>query len=59
MDRGRVLAVGTPAAVLSDPAVVSSYLGDNDAAVNRSDVNASGRAAAADPERESIRATDQ
>jgi ABC-type branched-subunit amino acid transport system ATPase component/ABC-type branched-subunit amino acid transport system permease subunit len=36
MDRGRVLAVGAPAAVLSDAAVVSSYLGDNRAAINRS-----------------------
>jgi ABC-type branched-subunit amino acid transport system ATPase component/ABC-type branched-subunit amino acid transport system permease subunit len=39
MDRGRVLAIGSPAAVLSDPAVVSSYLGDNGAAINRSGAN--------------------
>jgi ABC-type branched-subunit amino acid transport system ATPase component/ABC-type branched-subunit amino acid transport system permease subunit len=36
MDRGRVLAVGRPADVLTDPAVVSSYLGDEAAAVHRS-----------------------
>jgi branched-chain amino acid transport system ATP-binding protein len=36
MDRGRVLAVGRPADVLADPAVVSSYLGDEAAAVQRS-----------------------
>jgi branched-chain amino acid transport system ATP-binding protein len=53
MDRGRVLAVGTPAQVLADPAVVRSYLGDNAAAVNRSDRTASGT------ERESVRATEQ
>jgi len=36
MDRGRVLAVGRPAEVLADPAVVSSYLGDDEAAIHRS-----------------------
>jgi branched-chain amino acid transport system ATP-binding protein len=57
MDRGRVLAVGTPAAVLTDPAVVSSYLGDNDAAVNRSDAT-SGRSATTGTQKEVIRATE-
>ncbi|HEV7763231.1 MAG TPA: ABC transporter ATP-binding protein, partial [Acidimicrobiales bacterium] len=38
MDRGRVLAVGRPADVLADPAVVSSYLGDDRSAINRSGV---------------------
>jgi ABC-type branched-subunit amino acid transport system ATPase component/ABC-type branched-subunit amino acid transport system permease subunit len=36
MDRGRVLAVGSPADVLADPAVVSSYLGNDAAVVQRS-----------------------
>jgi branched-chain amino acid transport system ATP-binding protein len=36
MDRGRVLAIGRPADVLADPAVVSSYLGEEQAAINRS-----------------------
>jgi branched-chain amino acid transport system ATP-binding protein len=36
MDRGRVLAIGRPADVLADPTVVSSYLGDDPAAINRS-----------------------
>ena len=60
MDRGRVLAVGTPAEVLADPAVVSSYLGDNATAVNRSDRRtAPPRPAAAGHERDAIRATEQ
>ena len=39
MDQGRVLAVGTPTAVLSDAAVVASYLGGdvNSPSVSRSD----------------------
>jgi branched-chain amino acid transport system ATP-binding protein len=53
MDRGRVIAVGTPAEVLADPGVVSSYLGDNAAAVNRSDKTGSASG------RESVRATEQ
>ena len=36
MDRGRVLAVGRPGDVLTDPAVVSSYRGDDQAAIKRS-----------------------
>jgi ABC-type branched-subunit amino acid transport system ATPase component len=36
MDQGRVVAAGLPAAVLSDPAVLSSYLGDDQTAINRS-----------------------
>ncbi|MGH9210011.1 MAG: ABC transporter permease subunit [Acidimicrobiales bacterium] len=52
MDRGRVVAIGAPAAVLTDPAVVHSYLGDDGAAINRSD-------AATTSERDAIRATDQ
>ena len=36
MDQGRVVATGPPAAVLSDPAVLSSYLGDDQTAINRS-----------------------
>jgi branched-chain amino acid transport system ATP-binding protein len=59
MDQGRVLAVGTPAEVLSDPAVVSSYLGDNDAAVNRSDRRTTPTRPAVGDEREAIRATEQ
>ena len=36
MDRGLIIAVGPPATVLRDPVVVSSYLGDNNAAIGRS-----------------------
>jgi ABC-type branched-subunit amino acid transport system ATPase component len=36
MDRGLVIAAGPSAAVLRDPAVISSYLGDNAAAIGRS-----------------------
>jgi ABC-type branched-subunit amino acid transport system ATPase component/ABC-type branched-subunit amino acid transport system permease subunit len=36
MDQGRVVAVGTPATVLTDPVVLRSYLGDDQAAINRS-----------------------
>lgn len=48
MDRGRVLAVGSPAEVLSDPEVIGSYLGDNGAAIKRSGTS----------EKEVIRATE-
>jgi branched-chain amino acid transport system ATP-binding protein len=37
MDQGRVVTTGPPAAVLSDPAVLSSYLGDDQTAIRRSD----------------------
>ncbi len=36
MEVGRVISVGTPEQVQSDPAVVASYLGDNEVAVARS-----------------------
>jgi energy-coupling factor transporter ATP-binding protein EcfA2 len=36
MDSGRVIAVGSPAAVRDDPVVVSSYLGGDLAAIERS-----------------------
>jgi ABC-type branched-subunit amino acid transport system ATPase component/ABC-type branched-subunit amino acid transport system permease subunit len=36
MDQGRVVATGAPADVLTDPAVVASYLGGDEAAVRRS-----------------------
>jgi branched-chain amino acid transport system ATP-binding protein len=36
MDRGLVIAAGPPAAILRDPVVISSYLGDNSAAIGRS-----------------------
>jgi ABC-type branched-subunit amino acid transport system ATPase component len=35
METGRILAVGTPAEVLADPAVVESYLGGDPTAVHR------------------------
>jgi ABC-type branched-subunit amino acid transport system ATPase component len=36
MHLGSVLSEGTAEEVLADPAVIASYLGDNDAAVNPS-----------------------
>lgn len=36
MESGRVIAEGTPDEVRSDPAVISGYLGTDDAAINRS-----------------------
>ena len=36
MDQGRVLATGSPEVVLSDPAVVAAYIGDDSRAANRS-----------------------
>ncbi len=41
MDQGRVVAVGTPSDVLTDPVVLRSYLGDEQAAINRSGAGAS------------------
>ena len=40
MESGVVIAVGTPASVLADPLVVSSYLGGSDVAIERSGVGA-------------------
>ena len=36
LDLGRVVTVGAPADVISNPAVVASYLGESEAAVSRS-----------------------
>ena len=36
LESGEIIAQGEPAAVLSDPRVVASYLGDDVAAVSRS-----------------------
>ena len=36
METGQVLTVGTPQAVLDDPAVIEAYLGGDPAAVQRS-----------------------
>ncbi len=36
LDQGAVIASGDPAAVLNDPQVVSSYLGDNEVTIERS-----------------------
>ena len=58
MDRGRVLAIGAPAQVLSDPAVVSSYLGDNGAAIKRSGGRGPDHPEGTE-EKEVIRATEQ
>jgi ABC-type branched-subunit amino acid transport system ATPase component len=40
LDQGRVIATGAPAAVLDDPAVVTAYLGGNDAVVHRTGTRA-------------------
>jgi ABC-type branched-subunit amino acid transport system ATPase component/ABC-type branched-subunit amino acid transport system permease subunit len=46
MDQGRVLAVGGPAAVLADPAVVAAYIGDDARATDRSGPRIPGRGSA-------------
>lgn len=38
MELGSVIASGVPAEVLEHPAVIASYLGTDDAAINRSGV---------------------
>lgn len=40
LELGRVIASGPPPSVLSDPRVIESYLGTNEAAINRSDAPA-------------------
>jgi ABC-type branched-subunit amino acid transport system ATPase component len=42
LELGTVIAEGDPASVLADPAVVASYLGADEAAINRSGAPASG-----------------
>jgi ABC-type branched-subunit amino acid transport system ATPase component/ABC-type branched-subunit amino acid transport system permease subunit len=51
MDQGRVLAVGDPAAVLADPAVVAAYIGDDTRATDRSGPRPSGHGSAPAPRR--------
>ena len=36
LDQGRMLAEGTPAQVLQEPAVIASYLGETDTVIARS-----------------------
>ena len=51
METGTVIADGSPEAVARDPLVIASYLGDDTAALRRSDVAASGNGATTSQER--------
>jgi len=49
LEQGAVIAGGTPAQVLSDPRVITSYLGTNEDVVNRSGRRGSSYSASSQP----------